>query len=75
MLNEIEGRTHFAAWCIVSSPLVLGLDLTNKTNMDLFWPIISNKESIAVNEVRKTPFRSHFYTKNDHITKTGSGQT
>ena len=22
-LNEIEGRTHFAAWCIVSSPLVL----------------------------------------------------
>ena len=42
--------THFAAWCIVSSPLVLGLDLTNATNLDLFWPIISNKESIAVNE-------------------------
>ena len=27
-----------------------GFDLTNKTNMDLVWPIISNKESIAVNE-------------------------
>eukprot|EP01052_Picozoa_sp_SAG31_P012699 SAG31_NODE_748_length_12390_cov_6.306484_3_plen_199_part_00 len=37
-------------WCVVSSPLVLGLDLTNKTNMDRFWPIISNKEALAVNE-------------------------
>jgi hypothetical protein len=25
--------------------------------------------------VRKTPLLSHFYTKNDHFTKTGSGQT
>ena len=34
----------------VSSPLVLGLDLTNETNMDLFWPIITNHEALAVNE-------------------------
>ena len=34
----------------MSSPLVLGLDLTNETNMDLFWPIITNQEALAVNE-------------------------
>lgn len=49
-LTWTESRTHFAAWCIVSSPLVLGLDLTNETNMDLFWPIITNHEALAVNE-------------------------
>jgi hypothetical protein len=26
------------------------------------------------NTVRKTPLCSHFYTTNDHFTKTGSGQ-
>eukprot|EP01043_Picozoa_sp_COSAG02_P059145 COSAG02_NODE_7486_length_2991_cov_1.293568_2_plen_187_part_00 len=31
-------------------PVDRGLDLTNKTNMDLIWPIISNRESLAVNE-------------------------
>ena len=39
-----------AAWCIVSSPLVLGLDLTNKTNMAAIWPIITNRESLSINE-------------------------
>ena len=30
--------------------MVLGLDLTNETNMDLYWPIITNHEALAVNE-------------------------
>ena len=34
----------------MSSPLVLGLDLTNKSNLDAVWPIISNREMLAVNE-------------------------
>ena len=45
-----EDRTHFGAWCVVSSPLVLGLDVTNATKMDGVWDIISNKEAIAVNQ-------------------------
>ena len=49
-LDLTEARTHFAAWCIVSAPLVLGNDLTDRATMDAIWPIISNRESLAVNE-------------------------
>lgn len=45
-----EDRTHFGLWVITSSPLILGFDLNNKTTMDRVWPIISNKEAIAVNQ-------------------------
>jgi hypothetical protein len=48
-LNLIESKTHFYAWCVVSSPLILGLDLTNSTNMDRVWPIITNREALAIN--------------------------
>lgn len=48
-LTLAEARTHFAAWCIVSSPLILSHDLTNDTTMDAVWPIISNREALAVN--------------------------
>jgi alpha-galactosidase len=49
-LNFTEARTHFGAWCIVSAPLVLGMDVTNATTMATFWPIVSNEEAIAVNQ-------------------------
>ncbi len=48
-LSLTEARTHFAAWCIVSSPLILGNDLTDDKTMDEIWPIISNREALAVN--------------------------
>ena len=49
-LAHSESRTHFGAWCIVSSPLVLGLDLTNKATLDDVWDIITNTEAISVNQ-------------------------
>lgn len=49
-LTAAETRTHFAAWCIVSSPLVLSHDLTNDTTMDAVWPVITNREMLAVND-------------------------
>lgn len=49
-LSFIEARTHFGAWCIVSAPLVLGLDVTNSTTVDAFWPILSNTDAIGVNQ-------------------------
>jgi alpha-galactosidase len=49
-LTPAETRTHFAAWCIVSSPLTLSHDLTNDTVVDAVWPVISNREALAVNE-------------------------
>lgn len=45
-----ETRTHFGAWCIISSPLILSHDTTNSTITDSIWDIISNKEAIAVNQ-------------------------
>lgn len=47
-LNFFESRSHFGAWCIVSAPLVLGMDLSNATTADFVWPIITNVEALAV---------------------------
>ncbi len=49
-LSLVEARTHFGAWCIVSSPLILSHDMTNDTISDAVWPIIANAEAIAVNQ-------------------------
>ena len=45
-----EDQSHFSAWAIASSPLILGFDMTDDTVMDRVWKIISNKEVIAVNQ-------------------------
>lgn len=45
-----ESRTHFGAWCVVSSPLILGLDITDAATIDAVWDIITNTEAIAVNQ-------------------------
>ena len=34
--------------CIMSSPLVLGFNMSNAKQMDRVWPIITNKEAIAI---------------------------
>lgn len=49
-LTVAEARTHFATWVIVSSPLTLSHDVNNDTVMDQIWPIIANKEAIAVSQ-------------------------
>jgi hypothetical protein len=48
MATMAEERTHFAAWCISSSPLVLGFDLRNQTKLDRVWDIITNEAAINV---------------------------
>ena len=47
--NVHSWRTHFAAWAIASSPLILSLDLANQTLVDLVWPFVTNKEVLAIN--------------------------
>jgi len=47
-LTIIESRSHFALWCFVKAPLILGNDLTNMSPEVL--AIISNKNLIAVNQ-------------------------
>jgi len=42
-------RAHFGAWCIVSAPLVLSIDLTKELTKDLI-EIIMNAEAIKINQ-------------------------
>ena len=45
-----EERTLFANWAIVSSPLVLGFDVRNKTTVAHYWPIVTNARALAIND-------------------------
>ena len=45
-----ESKTHFGGWCVISAPLVIGMDVTDKAAVDAVWPILSNKAAIAVNQ-------------------------
>lgn len=49
--NDIHmGRSHFGAWAIVSSPLILGLDLLDHQKVDRVWETITNREVISINQ-------------------------
>ncbi len=34
LLTPTDSRSHFGLWTIVSSPLILGFDITNKSLVD-----------------------------------------
>ena len=52
MVREpIPGRTgwnraHFGAWCIVSSPLILGMNVLDEQQLNPFLDIIANREAM-----------------------------
>jgi hypothetical protein len=50
LANDAEDRTHFSAWCIVSSPLVLGHNISDQMQTSKIWPIITNTQAIDVNQ-------------------------
>jgi hypothetical protein len=47
-LPQVEDQSHFALWCILSSPLVLGNDLTRMSQQTL--NLLKNEEAIAINQ-------------------------
>jgi rhodanese-related sulfurtransferase len=47
-LSNEEEKTHFAMWCMVSTPLVIGCDLTKVSDSTL--NILKNEELIAINQ-------------------------
>ena len=47
-LSEAEERTHFGMWCIQSSPLLVGCDMTAIPAKSL--ALLKNKELIAINQ-------------------------
>jgi len=50
LANFNEDRAHFGAWVIVSAPLILGYNLTDKATTDRVWPIITNTEALAISQ-------------------------
>ena len=49
-LSIVQNKTHFTMWCMMNSPLMLGLDLRRVTAGDELYKIIANRELIALNQ-------------------------
>jgi hypothetical protein len=49
-MNLTEMRTNFGGWAIMSSPLILAMDLRDAAELDAVWPIVSNREVIGINQ-------------------------
>lgn len=49
-LTDDMYRTHMAMWCMMNSPLMLGLDLRRVKKGDSLWQIIANEGLIALNQ-------------------------
>jgi alpha-galactosidase len=43
-------RAHFGAWSVISSPLILGMDVTQTERVAAVIDVITNKHAIAVNQ-------------------------
>ena len=48
-LSFAAARAQFAAVAVVSSPLTLGYDISNRTEYDMWWPIVSHREVLEIN--------------------------
>ena len=49
-IDDVMCRSHMAMWCMMNSPLMLGLDLRRVTKGDHFYNIIANEDLIALNQ-------------------------
>jgi hypothetical protein len=61
-LTVVESQTHFALWCVTSSPLLLSMELTGANSGTPTWhkmmEIVQNKNAIWVNRERTPQFRN-----------------
>lgn len=51
-IAETQMRTHMVMWCMMNSPLMLGLDLRRVEKGDPIYEIIANKDIIDLNQDR-----------------------
>lgn len=49
-LNLSMNKSHFAMWCMMNAPLMLGMDLRRLTIDDEYYKIIANKDLISLNQ-------------------------
>jgi len=63
-MNFEEDKSHFTLWCILSSPLALGCDMTKMS--DETKTILTNKEIIALNQ-DMAGLQAHLIYENDSV--------
>lgn len=51
-ITNTMSKTHMTMWCMMNSPIMLGMDLRRLTKGDELWQIIANKDLIALNQDR-----------------------
>lgn len=49
-VTETQCKTHMTMWCMLNSPLMLGMDLRNVNKGDWIYNIISNEDVIMLNQ-------------------------
>ncbi len=49
-VDDIMARTHMTMWCMMNSPLMLGMDLRKVKKNDNIYNIIANKDVIDLNQ-------------------------
>ena len=49
-MTDVMNKTHMTMWCMMNSPLMLGLDLRRVTVGDKLHRIIANEDLIALNQ-------------------------
>ena len=49
-LNDVQNKTHMTMWCMMNSPLMLGLDLRRVHKGDTLYSIIANEDAISLNQ-------------------------
>ncbi len=49
-LNAVQNKTHMTMWCMMNSPLMLGLDLRRVEKGDELFKVIANSDMIALNQ-------------------------
>mmetsp|Transcript_1174 Transcript_1174/g.1751 ORF Transcript_1174/g.1751 Transcript_1174/m.1751 type:complete len:469 (+) Transcript_1174:187-1593(+) len=49
-LNFYENQAHFSLWCVLSAPLLIGVDLRKHSKYSEIVKILGNRAAIAVNQ-------------------------
>lgn len=79
-MSDAQNRTHMAMWCMMNSPLMLGLDLRRVEKGDALYQVIANKALIDLNQDKlgvqakrvycsllEDDFDTEYVTNNDRV--------
>ncbi|WP_219845403.1 glycoside hydrolase family 27 protein [Paenibacillus sp. AR247] len=65
-ITTTMSKTHMTMWCMMNSPIMLGMDLRRIAKGDELWRIIANKEVIALNQDPLGVQAKRIYCSIDH---------